>query len=150
MAVAKMETAAERYRRIAKEQQANEQLFDFTSPSGMVWKLRRPDLSSYVTSGMMPTALAAKVVAATQKANGDNAAAFNSLEAIDKLRAIEFSAKVVRYCAVEPRIVDYPSAPDEIGTDEVLRTDFEAIFNWATSGGDSQADGLNSFPEQSE
>lgn len=139
-----METAAEKYRRIKQERLDKAELHDFTSPSGMVWKLRRPDLAQFVTSGMMPMSLAKHL---SEIAGDDGGAAFDRLSMDDKIRTLDFSQKVVRYCAVSPRIVETPVAPDEIGYGEVELDDFQAIFAWAMPGGEA-AEGLETFRKE--
>lgn len=147
MAAAKMETAAEKYRRIKAERLAKEEVFDLETPSGMVWKVRRPNLAQFITSGVMPMSLAGKI--AEQQNEGQTPEqVFAQLDWKDQVRSIEFSAKVVRYCAVSPRIVETPTGPDEIGYDEVEMEDFNAIFTWAMPGG-GEAESLNSFPGKS-
>jgi hypothetical protein len=145
MAAAKMETAAERYRRIKAERLAQEELVDVETPSGMTWKLRRPNLAQFVTSGIMPISLAGKLAEADK--DGNPAEAFNALDWEEKARTIEFSAKVVRYCAVDPKIVENPKGPNEISPDEVELDDFNYIFGWAMSGG-GEADNLGTFRRQ--
>lgn len=150
MTTTKIETAAEKYRRIKQERAAAETLHDFTSPSGMEWKLRRPNLAQFITSGVMPMDLAAKLAPA-EKEGGDMVAAFDNLSIDEKVKTIAFSAKVVRYCAVVPRIVEKVTSPDEeIAQDELELDDFNAIFAWATtpSAGGDGADSLDSFRQE--
>lgn len=146
MTTTKIETAAEKYRRIKQERAASETLYDFTSPSGMEWKLRRPNLTQFITSGIMPMDLAAKL-APVAKDGGDMAAAFDRLSINEKVQTITFSAKVVRYCAVVPRIVEKVTVPDEeIAQDELELDDFNAIVAWATNpAGGNGADSLDNF-----
>lgn len=132
-----METAAEKYRRIKRERMAKEEVVDFTSPSGMEWKLRRPNLGQWVTSGFVPMSLAKNLAAASE--TGDATSAFDSLSIDDKIKTLDFSQKVVRYCAVSPQIVENPTEPDQIGYDEVEMDDFQAILAWAMPGGDGAA-----------
>lgn len=148
---AKMETAAERYRRIKAERAANDELFEVETPSGMVWKLRRLNLEQFVVSGTMPMQFATLLAKAQEEAGGDAKKAFATLDISDKLKALNFSQKVVRYCAVEPRIVEMPQAADEIGFDEVEIDDFNAILSWAMPNGDitqggGEAESLEPFP----
>lgn len=143
MTAAKMETAAEKYRRIKAERLAGEELHDFTSPSGMTWKLRRPVVANFVRSGVMPMSLAQRLKDSFESSDSPEAA-FSALDLKDQIRTVEFQAKVVKHCAVEPRIVENPSAPDEIGYDEVEMDDFDAIFKWAMPGGE-EADDLATF-----
>jgi hypothetical protein len=141
----KMETAAEKYRRIKAERAANEELFELETPSGMVWKLRKLNLEQFVLSGTMPMQFAAKLAKTQEAAGGDHVKAFESLDMADKLKAISFSQKVVRYCAVEPRIVEDPKETNDIGFEEVELDDFNAILTWALPGG-GKAESLDSFP----
>ncbi len=146
MPAAKLETAAAKYRRIKEERLKGETLFDVETPSGMVWKLRKPNLAQFITSGVMPMSLAGKLAKAAE-AEGDGAKAFASLEFDDQVRTVDFSAKVVRFCAVEPKIVEVPKEPNDIGYDEVELDDFNFIFAWAMPGG-SEADGLANFRKE--
>lgn len=145
MAAAKMETSAERYRRIKAERLSKAQLIDFESPSGMVWKLRRPDLELFIASGIMPLSLAGKCAEEKKNTGKSDAEIFAGLDWKDQARSIESTAKIVRYCAVSPRIVETPTGPDEIGYDEVEMDDFNAICSWALPGGD-EVTGLDTFP----
>ena len=135
MAVAKMETAAEKYRRIKAERLDKEELFDLETPSGMTWKVRRPNLAQFIATGAIPMQLAGKLAKQAESHGGDNAAAFMDLEWDDKVRTIELTNKIVRYCAVSPKIVETPTAPDEIGFEEVELDDYNAIAAWAMGGG---------------
>lgn len=143
-----IETAAERYRKIKAEREVNIEIFDFTSPSGMEWKLRRPDLGKWVTQGMMPVSLAAKgaKISATGATGIDPA----TLDIDELINSIDFAQKVVRWSAVSPKIVEHPTeGADEIGYDEVELDDFNAIFAWAMPGG-GKAESLDNFPGEQE
>ena len=137
------ETPAERYRRIRMERAAKNELFDFESPSGMVWKLRRPNLSQYVMNGVMPMGMTAKLAAKAEE-GVDPADMFVSLTWDEQVKTIEFANKIIRYCAVEPKIVETPTEPNEIGYDEVELDDYNAIVAWAMQGGD-EAETLGNF-----
>ena len=143
MTQAKMETAADRYRRIKAERLKGTETEDFESPSGMIWKLRKPDLMHFVTAGLMPAAFMETLNEANTEAGGNTTQAWQKLSMKDQFKTIEFMSAVVRYCAVEPRIVEYAKAPDEIGFDEVEMDDYNAIVKWALPGGEGL--GLNSF-----
>jgi len=148
MTQTKMETSAQRYRRIKEAKLKSTELFDFTSPSGMEWKLRKVDLAQFVANGSLPMSLAQHINQANEANKGDVEAAFASLEWKDQARMIELVSKVVRYCAVEPRIVETVTDPDmEISFDEVELEDYNAIAKWAMPGGDV-ADGLDTFRKQ--
>lgn len=145
MTQAKMETSAERYRRIKAERAANQETFTVEMPSGMTWVLRKLDVAQFVISGTMPMALATKLAEASAEANGDGVKAFSTLSPNEQIKTIDFSQKAVRYCAVNPRIVENPTQTDEIGFDEVELDDFNAILAWATQGGAEVNDGLDTF-----
>ncbi len=141
---AKMETTAEKYRRIKAERAAQEELFDFVSPSGMEWKLRRPNIAQFVQSGVMPMDLAAKLAKAQA---GGATELVKGMEWQEQVKLIDFSNRLVRYCAVDPRIVENPTQPNEIGYDEVELDDYTAILVWATPSGGDEAAGLDTFPK---
>lgn len=145
MTSTKMETSAERYRRIKIERAAKQETFDVEMPSGMTWTLRKLDVAQFVLNGTMPMTLAAKIAEASEQTEGDGVKAFSALSFKDQIKTIDFSQKVVRYCAVNPRIVENPTLPDEIGFDEVELDDFNAILEWAQTGGDGAKDGLDTF-----
>jgi hypothetical protein len=135
---AKMETSAQKYRRIKEERLRNVELHDLETPSGMVWKVRRPDLQQFIISGVLPMSLAEKL-----SSSKDTTAAVQSMDFKDQMRSIAFASAVVRHCAVEPRIVETATADNEIGFDEVEMDDYNAILAWAVGGG--AAAGLDRF-----
>src|SRR5687767_1853974 len=111
MAAAQQETKAQQYKRIKAERLAKETLHEFEAPSGLVWTLRKLNLAQFVMSGVMPMSLAGKLAKASEEANGNHAQAFQNLDWKEQAKTIEFSAKVVRYCAVDPKIADNPTEP---------------------------------------
>lgn len=140
----KLETAADKYRRIKNELLGKEELFDVECPSGMVFKCRRPNLAQFVTSGVLPMSLAGKLKDA--EAQGESGAdAFSQLDWQDQVKTIEFSNKIVRHCCVSPKLVENPrSGADEIGYDELELDDYAAIAKWAMPGGGG-VENLDSF-----
>lgn len=144
----KLETAAERYRRIKAEREANAETFEVVTPSGMVWKLRRPNITQFIQSGMIPLSFAAKMVEAVEVTNGDKQAAFEALSDKEQLQTIEFVNNVLFYCAVSPRIVmEARPGEDEISYNEVELDDYEALVAWALPGG-GEAETLTPFPDK--
>lgn len=147
-AKAQIETAADKYRRLktqAKEDflnappPADVETFDFTSPSGMEWKLRGLDMALMVENGILPMSFAERMVKAVAGANGDETEAFKTMPAAEQVRAIELSAAIVRYCCVSPRVVAEPQGDDEIAFDEVTIADFNAIVSRVMGGGNEAA-----------
>lgn len=142
-----IETKAQQYKRIKATRAAKQETFDVEMPSGLTWTLRKPDIQQFVINGTMPMSMASKLSKAAQDADGDNLKAFSTLSIEDQIKTIGFSQKVVRFCAVDPRIVETPTADNEIGYDDVEIDDFNAILAWALPGG-GEAESLDSFPSK--
>lgn len=156
---AKKQTARERYLELARQQAITvveqliaspvkeaEPLFDFTAPSGMPFKLRKAKIQQFISAGLLPAHLSAKLYRASQSKNGMEQAATTFTDD-EIVQLIEFDAAVVRYVAVDPKIVDDPEAGDEIGYDDITQADFQAIVQWAITGG-GEAEKLDSFRQQ--
>jgi hypothetical protein len=133
-----IETAAERYRRLRLERENSTETFDVTCECSMTWKCRKAAREMWVTSGVLPTDLAAKMVEARQKAS-DEAGIMKQLDPRDALKSIEFSAKVVLWTAVEPQIVEKDPTPEQIVREDVMQCCFQTLVQWQTSGGDEAA-----------
>lgn len=148
MAKAVMETAAERYRRIREAKAKSETLHDVTCPDadcGMVWKCRRVGVDFWVSSGILPMHLVETMISATDSGAGPETAV-KSLAAKQVLESIEFASKVVKRTAVEPRIVEVPTEPNDISQEDVMTCCYTRILNWQMKGGDEAA-GLTNFPQ---
>jgi hypothetical protein len=144
MASAKMETAAERYRRIKKEREAKETLFDVECPSGMTFKCRRPRMEVYAMSGVLPMSLVEKMVKA-QAAGKSSQEAFSELPIEDQIETVRFAGKLLKFVTVEPRIVEEVKDPAmEISADEVELDDAQFLIGWAMKGG-AEAAAAESF-----
>lgn len=132
--MSKVETAAQRYLRLKESR-----LVDFTSPSGMVWRLRRPNLQMFVTNGVLPLNLASKI------ARGDGkTSTFETLSDDEQAKLIAFANQVIGYCAVDPKIVEVAENDDEIGFKDVELDDYEALVKWALPGG-GESENLEAF-----
>lgn len=143
-----METAASKYRRIKAEQEKNETLHDVTcSDCKMTWKARKVGIDYWVTTGVLPLGLVETMLKAVQGAKGKAEVALKSLAAKEVLQSIEFSAKVVKITAVEPRIVESIETENDITQEEVLTCCFKRLLNWQMAGGD-EAEGLGNFPKE--
>lgn len=142
-----LQSVAERLERIFRTPLAEgEKTYPFTSPSGMEWQLRKLNPLVFRDVGLIPNELVAKM-AVLQRNGSGNAAVFEQFTNKDLARSIELNSAVVRYVCVNPRIVEVPESDDEIGFDDVITADYEAILNWATSGG-GEAERLGNFPRQ--
>lgn len=145
MATAKLETAADRYRRIRTEKAKEETLHDVDCECGMVWKARKVGIDFWVTSGILPLGLVETMLKATD--NGKNAeVAVKSMAAKQMLDSIVFANKVVRHTAVEPRIVEEPKDANDISFEETMQCCYKRLLNWQMSGG-VEAERLGNFPQ---
>lgn len=141
-----METAAERYRRIKTERAANETLHPVDCPEcGMTWQCRRVGLEFWVSSGLMPLHLAEMFVKMADKAVADGTA--RKLAGDEVMQSIVFSNKVVMHTAADPKIVETPKEPNEIGQDEVELCCYKRLRDWQMKGGDEAAS-LSNFPAE--
>lgn len=139
---AQMETAAQRYRRLKKEKEVVQ---DATCPEcGMVWKARKADLSFWLASGMIPASLAAVMMESVKKKGLTEDQVMASLDLHQLTQSVEFAGKMVRYTAVEPRIVDKAEGPNDIEPDEVMMCCYNFLREWQKTGGD-RAKSLETF-----
>lgn len=142
-----METAAEKYRRIKAEK---EQLHDVEcSDCGMVWKGRKTGVDFWVTSGILPFNFVETVLNAIKGTpNAKPEDLVKSMAATEVIKSIEFAAKVVKYTAVEPRIVEHVKDEAlEISQEETLQCCFNRLLKWQMSGG-AEAERLGNFPSE--
>lgn len=134
MATAKMETAAQRYRR---ESQETEVLHDITCPKcGSEWQTRKADLEFWVASGMIPAHLAAVMLKAVKQHGAKEADIMNHLDLNQMAQSIESTSRIVRYTAVSPRIVEKAEGPNDLEYDEVRTCCYNFLRDWQMKGGD--------------
>lgn len=137
MATAQMETAAQRYRRLKNEKEV---VADAACPDcGMVWKARKADLNFWVASGMIPSSLAAAMVNAIKKGGMSPDDVMTALDLKQIAQSVEFTSKMVRYTAIEPRIVDKAEGPNDIEPDEVMMCCYNFLRDWQMKGGEGAA-----------
>lgn len=159
MATAKMETAADKYRRRKQEQQKDAPVktvvcsdrpakdgFAGIVGCGAEWKARRASKEFWITSGMMPATLAAKMVAAVEKNGGRTDKVMRSMAAEEMLQSIVFSNNCVLYTAVEPKIVAADAGEGELLQSEVDLCCYNTLLAWQMTGGD-EAERLENFPK---
>lgn len=118
-----------------------------TLASGSVFELRRPDLQGFVMTGRVPQSLLAEGMAAWKK-NGTVPAGATApqLDNDEVINSLIFMREIVHECCVNPKFVEFATADDEIGANEMLPADFTEIFGWAMGHqGVTGLDGLNSF-----
>jgi len=141
----KIETSAERYRRIRAEKAKNETLHDVECSCSMVWKCRKVGVDFWVSSGILPLHLVETMVKATGDGSGGEKV-LKSLATKEIIESIQFSNKVVKHTAVVPHIVDTPVGPDDISQDEVDMCCYKRLLAWQMGGG-GEAETLGNFPK---
>lgn len=138
---ARMETAADRYRRRKKETQT---LHEVVCACGESWKCRRAEKGFWLTSGMLPTSMLDMVAKLAKGTVTDEAELLKTLADSEIINSIEFASKVVRYTAVEPRIVETPTEPNDLAYEEVDTCCYATLRDWQMKGG-KEAEGLENF-----
>jgi hypothetical protein len=140
----KIETAAERYRKIRENKAKADTLFDVTCECGMDWKARRVGVDFWVSSGILPLNLVAKMVEATPPSNAETS--LKSMATKEIIESIEFSSKVVKRTAADPCIVENPTGPNDISQEDVMTCCYTRLLNWQMQGGDG-AGSIETFPD---
>lgn len=153
-------TAAEKYRQLkdnafstfledsfSAESLKGVDLFELKCPSGLSLKCRKAGTGILSQLGQMPMALSASVLASQGKGYTDEQAqqSFAAMSDTERRAAIEASAKMVQFIAVEPRLVvgDVGNRNDAISVDMLTLDDFNYLAKWA--GGGEAAEGLKTF-----
>lgn len=117
-------------------------LFEVKVPSGMTFKCRHLDADYSANAGKMPMAVSGAYFA--HKEGGNTQQKFEDLSPAEQRATIDAMAKMVRYVAVEPRIVfEVGKRTDAISVDALTIEDFNHLAEWA-NGGDA-AEGLKTF-----
>lgn len=116
-------------------------------PSGETFLLREPNLEAFVLSGTLPFSLALKLEKIQQQSGGDVGNAFAQLSPEEMEKSVDFGARLLRHICVDPKIVDFPSADDEISIEDLDADDLKFLQQWGQSGG-GNAD-LDSFRRRS-
>lgn len=112
--------------------------------SGSVFELRRPDLEAYMLMGRLPKSLVDIGMRAWKTGPDQVAKQMTDEEAQD---ALIFMREIVHDCTVTPKFVEIATQDDEISASDMLKQDFDEIFEWAMSHmGVAGIAGLHSFP----
>lgn len=122
-------------------------LYEVKCPSGFMFKCRRPDAMVAAQIGQMPMALSASVLGGeTPNDASTNEEWFAGLSPMERAAALAATAKVVRYIAVEPRLVmgEVTDQTNAISVDMLTIEDFNHLALWSQNGGGAAA-GLKTF-----
>lgn len=118
------------YRANAEKVRAQRPTEIVTLQSGSVFELRRPDLQSYMVMGRLPQSLVNVGMKAWKSKQAPEKLG-ESLTDEDATDALIFMREIVHDCTVKPKFVEFATNDDEIGAGEMLREDFDEIFQWA-------------------
>ena len=121
---------------------------DFELPSGNRVRVRRPSILSMMRRGVIPMRL---ITIAAGMAEGKKSV--SELKPEETLGYVEFLTLYVCEASVEPKIVMKDPKGDQVGVDDLIDDDLQAIFEMA-QGNDfgQEVEGTlpESFPEKSE
>lgn len=124
-------------------------LYEVKCPSGMTFKCRKIDGRFQANAGQMPLAVTSSMLTSrggdVTPAQQEQAYAeqFASMTATEQRAAIQASCQLLRYIAVEPRLVVGEGGANSISVDLLTMADFNYLSKWA-AGGDV-AEGLKTF-----
>lgn len=149
---------AEQYEEILKACRENEiaetapeELFDVKVSSGMVFKCRKPNLETYVISGIMPFSFTERLTHAMERDGKMPTAATleKELSASEALKTLIFARELVRDICVSPAIVEIPTNGNEIAPHKIDIKDFKDLTQWGMQNlGGAEAARLNNFRRQ--
>lgn len=129
--------SAAQYRRQRNERKTEGETFDVEMPSGAIFTLRRPTMTTYVASGEIPGILLEKMALLERKSSKEAGQVFAEMSAREQAQMTVFLGALVRETLVCPRISDDPQSDDEIRFSELEDDDFLAVVRWAKTGGAS-------------
>lgn len=138
------------YKKLAKNR---DNTSDVRLPSGAVFKCRRPLISHWVQTGLLPE-MFGELVAKAEEGKGD----IQSLSAKEKTELLACQRQLVQWCCVDPELAlpngEKPlfgaktsDSDDPFLVSDLDPEDFEALALWAWTGGE-EAEKLKTFPEK--
>lgn len=135
--------SAAKYRAHAQKVSADRPIEIVRLKSGSVFALRRPDLEAFMIMGRLPQSLVTIGIKAWKSSAAKVASEMTDQEAQD---ALIFMREIVHDCTVTPKFVEFATKDDEISASEMLKEDFDEIFEWAMGHvGVAGISGLQSF-----
>lgn len=120
--------SAAKYRAHAQKVSADRAVEIVQLKSGSVFALRRPDLEAFMIMGRLPQSLVNIGLKAWKTSAAKVANEMTDAEAQD---ALIFMREIVHDCTVKPKFVEFATNDDEISASEMLKQDFDEIFEWA-------------------
>lgn len=143
------------------ERVKRERAVTVTAPSGLQYRVVRPNMAVYLDGGRLPESfvLLMNRVAANEVSADD---AEKQMSPEDNLAYSKFVVSLIRECVVEPRIVNHPTDDDdELDVGDVAAIgDFDFLSMYLsglvpdqpvkTKEGDTSVESLEAFRDQSE
>jgi hypothetical protein len=120
--------SAAKYRAHAQKVSAERPIEVVKLKSGSVFALRRPDLEAFMIMGRLPQSLVNIGIKAWKSGAAKVAGEMTDQEAQD---ALIFMREIVHDCTITPKFVEFATNDDEISASEMLKQDFDEIFEWA-------------------
>lgn len=112
-----------------KRKAEREPIADLTLPSGAIFKVRRPPLQVWITSGKVPQSFVRSMLNANL--NGITAEALDPEETVSGLI---FLRDAILYAVVEPRLIPGGTGENELDPAELDPEDFEFLQRWILRG----------------
>ena len=127
-------------------------LFEVKLPIGLTIKCRKLD-AAYAANTQTPITLSSLILdgkphdplMTKEEEESDNIKRFQAMTPIQQRAAIEASVNIVRYIAVQPRVIggEVGDRTDAISADLLTMADFTCLTKWAEGG--ETASGLKTF-----
>jgi hypothetical protein len=101
-----------------------------TLPSGLVVSLKRPSIKILISSGVIPDAIAGKIMNMDKDTSGKTVIRPQQMHDI-----VEFQKIVATHALVSPKVVDQPDYDNnEISIDDIDADDQDAIMSFVVEG----------------
>ena len=117
--------------------------FDVVLPSGAEFTLRRPNLKAYLSSGQLPTSLLKKMMQLSKRSKAYATEAMAEMTEEETVSMLVYQGSVLKEVCVSPRIVDNPTADDELAFTDLTDEDIEYITTWAFNAEAGGVEGEN-------
>lgn len=126
--------------------------FDVVLPSGAEFTLRRPNLKAYLSSGQLPTSLLKKMMQLSKRSKSYATEAMAEMTEEETVSMLVYQGSVLKEVCVSPRIVDNPTADDELAFTDLTDEDIEFITKWAfnAEAGGVEGENVAQFRNESE
>jgi len=110
-----------------KRRQAREQGEPLELPSGLVVKVRRPEIPKLIADELIPADLVQEFI----KVQSDT----SNLNATQLVKLMQFQKAMAKHALLEPKIVDEPNYDSgEISIDDLDQDDLDVVWSYVNGG----------------